>query len=101
MLSTWHPPVTHVATHVSRINCHLCREPRHCRAHFAGRTLFWVLGRSRPDLPNAQRDPSIPIKVVGYRLSGGRRGHGEDSIYWDEPRNREAVSLAMLPSKGL
>jgi hypothetical protein len=42
---------------------------------------FWVLGRSRPDLPNAQRDPSIPTEVVGYRRAAGRYGHREDSIY--------------------
>jgi hypothetical protein len=61
---------------------------------------FWVLGRSRPDLPNAQRDASIPTKAVGYRLPGRRRGHGEDSIYWDESRSRYigAVDLGFGPA---
>jgi hypothetical protein len=47
-----------------------------------------------------QRDPSIPTKPVGYRLPGGRRGHGEDSIYWDESRNRYivAVDLGFSPA---
>jgi hypothetical protein len=45
---------------------------------------FWVLGRSRPDLPSAQGDPSIPTRLVGYCLPGRCRGHDEDSIYWDE-----------------
>ena len=64
-----------------------------------GALCYWVLGRSRPDLPNAQRDPSIPTKVVGYRLAGRRRGHGEDSIYWDESRKRYigAVDLGLSP----
>ena len=26
--------------------------------------------------------------MVGYRLSGGRRGYGEDSVYRDESRKR-------------
>jgi site-specific recombinase XerD len=53
----------------------------------AGRTLFLGLD-DRPDLLNGQGDPSIPTKLVGYRLPDWRRGHGEDSIYGDESRKR-------------
>jgi hypothetical protein len=55
----------------------------------------------RPELLNGQGNPSIPTKLADYRLPGTRSGHGEDSIQWDEFRNREEVSSAMLPSKAV
>jgi len=38
--------------------------------------------------------------LVGYLLPGRRRGHGEDSIYWDESRKRYigAVDLVFSPA---
>jgi hypothetical protein len=68
VLLTWHRTVTHVATHVSRINCHLCREPTHCQAHQAFRTprLVRCYMRART-LVLAERRLGVLADLIGYR----------------------------------